>query len=163
MLCGTDNIMWNISVSISNIGIFYVIFLFPQKNGMDMDNVMLELFPKQGRDTRHGINRKAHLSLNAILLHPYIRCLTNYMIFLGVFTSWTMKSSHWTCPIITLVYIKRNKNGRVTMEINVPGRLISRPTLSIVMIQHVLHWERQKRFSHCKCQEAMAKNSRFNF
>ena len=94
VLCGTDNIMWNIFVSISNIGIFYAIFPFPQKNGMDMDNVMLELFPKQGRDTRHGINRKAHLSLNAILLRPYIRCLTNYMIFLGVFTSWTMKSSH---------------------------------------------------------------------
>ena len=41
------------------------------------------------------------------------------------------------------------------MELEVPKRSIFKPTLIIVMVQHVLQWERQKRFSRCKCQGIM--------
>ena len=43
-----------------------------------------------------------------------------------------------------------------------PNIPIFKPTLSTVMGQHVSHWERQKRFSHCKCQGAMAEKCHFN-
>ena len=77
----------------------------------------------------------------------------------GMFTSWTMKLSlallkyiigHCTCLGTILVYIKE-KNVRVTMEFEVPKRFIFRPILSTVMIQWVLSWEKQKRFSRCRC------------
>ena len=72
----------------------------------------------------------------------------------GLFTSWTMKSSldplkhvigHWTHPKPTLVYEKK-QNVRVTK------RPTFKLTLCIVMVQPVLQWEKQKRFSHYKYQ-----------
>ena len=46
---------------------------------------------------------------------------------------------------------------RVTMKFEVSKRPTSKLILSIVMFQQILQWERQKRFSHCKCQWTMAK------
>ena len=43
-----------------------------------------------------------------------------------------------------------------TMEFDVPKRPSFKATLSIATVQHVLQWERQKMFSRCKCQGAMA-------
>ena len=72
-----------------------------------------------------------------------------------LFTSWTMKSSraplkyvidHWTCHGTTFG-LHQEKDVRVTMELEVPKRHYFRPTLPFVMIQQVLWWERQKRFS----------------
>jgi hypothetical protein len=36
------------------------------------------------------------------------------------------------------------------MKLEVPKRLIFRPTLSTIMVQRVLQWERQKKFSRYK-------------
>ena len=60
----------------------------------------------------------------------------------------------WPCPRTTSAYIKKKKI--VTIEFEVPKWPILKPTLSIVMVQCVLQWERQKRFSRCKCQGTMA-------
>ena len=76
----------------------------------------------------------------------------------GLYTSWIIKSSlaslkyeigHWTHVGTTSVYIKK-RNVKLIMELEVPKRLIFRPTLSIVMVQWVLQWERQNRLSRCK-------------
>ena len=48
------------------------------------------------------------------------------------------------------------------MELEVPQRPIFKPTLSTIMVQRVLQWERQKSFSRCKCQRTMAEKCRFN-
>jgi hypothetical protein len=47
------------------------------------------------------------------------------------------------------------------MKLEVLKRSIFRHTLSIVMVPKVLQWERQKRFSHYKCQGTMAKKCHF--
>jgi len=47
------------------------------------------------------------------------------------------------------------------MELEVCERPIFRPTLSTIMIQRVLRWERQKRFSRCKCQGTIAEKCCF--
>ena len=46
------------------------------------------------------------------------------------------------------------------MELEVPRRPIFVPRLSIVMIQRVLWWERQKWFSHYKCKGIMTKKKK---
>ena len=46
--------------------------------------------------------------------------------------------------------LHQGKNVGVTMEFEVPKRHILRPTLSTDMVQRVLQWERQKRFSSRK-------------
>ena len=43
-----------------------------------------------------------------------------------------------------------------------PKRPIFRPTLSTIMVQWVLQWERQKRSSRCKCQRTMVEECRFD-
>ena len=48
--------------------------------------------------------------------------------------------------------IHQEKWVRVTMELEVPKWVISRPTLSTVMVQRVSQWDMQKRSSRCKCQ-----------
>ena len=55
---------------------------------------------------------------------------------------------------MTSVYTKE-KNLRMIMEFKVPKRNILRLTLSINMVQWVLCWERQKRFSNKKRQRLM--------
>ena len=50
----------------------------------------------------------------------------------------------WTRPGTTLVYIE-NFFVRVTLELEVSKRPIFKPTLSIVMLQGFLQWERQKK------------------
>ena len=71
----------------------------------------------------------------------------------------TMKSSlaplkhvigWWTCPRTTSVYIKKSL-VTVTMDLEVPERPIFMLTVFNVTVQWVLQWERQKRFSCCKC------------
>ena len=57
--------------------------------------------------------------------------------------------------------LHQEKYVRVTMELEVPTRPIFNPTPSIVMMQRVLQWERQKRFSHCKCQWILTKKFHF--
>ena len=58
--------------------------------------------------------------------------------------------------------LHQEKNVRVIMELQVPKRPIFMPRSSIVMVQRVLLWERQKRFSCCKCQRTMAEKCHFN-
>ena len=58
-----------------------------------------------------------------------------------------------------MVYIKK-KNVRVAMELEVLKVPIFRPTLSIVMVQQVLWWEKQNRFSRFKCQRTMVEKCR---
>ena len=48
--------------------------------------------------------------------------------------------------------LHQEKNVRVTMTFEAPKRHIFRPTLSTDMVQQVLRWERQKRFSSRKRQ-----------
>ena len=64
----------------------------------------------------------------------------------------------WTCHNTTSVLDQEN-NVRLTMELEVHKRPISRPTLSTIMVQWVLQWKRQKRSSHCKCQGTMIEKS----
>ena len=56
---------------------------------------------------------------------------------------------------VPLLYIKE-KNGRMTMEFEVPERPNSKPTLFIIIVRSGLQWERQKRFSRYKSQGIMA-------
>ena len=49
------------------------------------------------------------------------------------------------------------------MEREVPKRPIFTPTLSTIMVQWVLCWERQKRFSSCKCQGTWQRNATLIF
>ena len=58
--------------------------------------------------------------------------------------------------------VHEEKYVRVIMEPEVTKRPIHRPTLSIVMVQRVLQWERHKRYSRCKCQGIMADKYHFN-
>jgi hypothetical protein len=48
------------------------------------------------------------------------------------------------------------------MELEVLKRLVVKPTLSTIMVQGVMQWERQKRFSCWKCQETMGEKCHFN-
>ena len=57
----------------------------------------------------------------------------------------------------------QGKNVRVTMEFQVPKRHISRPTLSIDMVQRVLRWERQKRCSSRKRKGPMIGKCCYNY
>ena len=50
----------------------------------------------------------------------------------------------------------------VTMELKVPKRPIFKSILFIVMVQWVLQWERQKRFSHRKCEGTMVEKCHSN-
>ena len=87
----------------------------------------------------------------------------------GMFPSWTMKSSLvplkyvigcWTRPGTTSVYIKE-KNAKGIMEFEVLKRFIFTPTLSIVMVQRVLQWERRKRFFLLQMSEYHRKENFF--
>jgi hypothetical protein len=62
---------------------------------------------------------------------------------------WPLKLSH------DHFGLHQEGNVRATMKLEVPKRPIFRPTLSAIMVQWILQWERQKRFSHCKCQGTM--------
>ena len=59
---------------------------------------------------------------------------------------------HWSRDHFGL---HQENNVRVAMGLEVPQRPLFRPSLSTVMVQKVLRWERQKRFSHYKCQGTM--------
>jgi hypothetical protein len=67
----------------------------------------------------------------------------------GRFTLWTMKSSHgrlsdvigrWSRSGTTWVYTKE-KNGKVTTEVEVHKFVLFKPTLSTAMVQRVFCWD----------------------
>ena len=67
--------------------------------------------------------------------HPLV--LVNYVI------------GHWTCHDISSDYIKKkHKSDHGTDKVF--EMTIFRPTWSLVMVQSVLQWERQKRLCRCK-------------
>ena len=59
--------------------------------------------------------------------------------------------------MFTMKHQEKKQNVRLTMELEVPKRPIFMPTLSTIVVQRVLQWERQMRFSRCNCQGSMAK------
>ena len=64
---------------------------------------------------------------------------------------YSSKVSNWPLNLSWHQFgLHQEKDVWVTMELEVPKRSIFRPTLSIVMVQQVLWWERQKRLSCCK-------------
>ena len=67
----------------------------------------------------------------------------------------------WSCPLLLLKYVIGRWTCPRTMELDIPTRFIFSVTLSNVMVQHVLHWERQRRLSCCKHQRTMAKKCFF--
>ena len=48
------------------------------------------------------------------------------------------------------------------MKFEALKRLVVKPILSTTMVQWVLQWERQKRFSHWKCKETKGEKCHFN-
>ena len=58
--------------------------------------------------------------------------------------------------------LRQGKNVIVTMEFGVPIRHILRHTLSTIMVQRVLQWERQNRFSSRKRQGPVAERCCYN-
>ena len=56
----------------------------------------------------------------------------------------------------------QGKHVRVTMEFEVPKRHVSKPTLSIDMIQKVLRWERQNKYFGRTRQGLMVKKYYYN-
>ena len=104
----------------------------------------------------------------SIIRHP--SCSERSLFAKGLFTLWTMKLSldslqfcDWLLNLSQdhLSLHQGKNNTRVSMEHEVPKRLIVRHILSAITVQLVLWWEMQKRFSCCKSHGNMEEKCHF--
>lgn len=95
---------------------------------------------------------REHSHSSCIMDHEGVPCSFEYVI-----DRWTHIGGN------TLVYIKKNKMERVTMEFEIPKWPICMPTLSIIMGQWPLQRERERERLFCyKRQGTMAEKCRSN-